>query len=366
MRAQRSPVSPVSPASCDFLAGNTRLRARWPDLLSTTDHDLVGRDLAGLASALSRTAYRPHLDAAAARIGAWAGLRTQLEAAIGGRLAAVLSAVRGVYGGGAGDVVAVLLSRWDVQDLRTLLRGVVRAVPAEQVLPLVHGVGALTLAAAREIAEAPDVPTALERLAAAGLPARESGPVLLEAAGHYELHRDLTDLDHSVSAAAALAWQHTLHCAGRAGRPVADLVGAEVDAANLVGALRLRVAAEQGQISLTPVLVGRHLLPGGSHDHSVWARVAAGARPDQFLPAPWRPLLDRWERSGDLPALAGDLQAAVHRTALTGWRTDPLGAGVPVAYVLTAEREARTLRLLVHTAGLGRPTEQVDPPHQPA
>jgi hypothetical protein len=53
--------------------------------------------------------------------------------------------------------------------------------------------------------------------------------------------------------------------------------------------------------------------------------------------------VERWQRTGDLPALAAELADAVRRTVLAGWLSDPFGAGVPVAYVTAVEAEARRL-----------------------
>jgi hypothetical protein len=67
----------------------------------------------------------------------------------------------------------------------------------------------------------------------------------------------------------------------------------------------------------------------------------------------WRQPLERHLCEDDLPALEWDLDVALWRQAVRGLRRgDPLGADVPVGYVLAAECEARTIRLLLAgTAG---------------
>jgi hypothetical protein len=61
----------------------------------------------------------------------------------------------------------------------------------------------------------------------------------------------------------------------------------------------------------------------------------------------WRRPLER-HLHDDLAALEWDLDVAMWRQAVRGLRRgDPLGADIPVGYVLAAECEARTIRLLL-------------------
>ena len=93
----------------DFIAGNTRLRARLPALLDPVGYDqLTGlsRETAAERLAASST-YRPYLNRDQV------GDRQLLEA-VGHRLRDLLRGVRGLYGGIAGTVVGVLLARHDL------------------------------------------------------------------------------------------------------------------------------------------------------------------------------------------------------------------------------------------------------------
>ncbi len=348
----------------DYLAGNTRLRARRAQLLGPAELDrLAGLPADRVLAELAGTGYGPAIEraraAAAATGGATGGATGDaagevLEAAVTGRLRESLTAVAGIYPGVAGEVVGVLLQRWDLRDARTLLRGVSAGVPAEQVTAAVVGAGRMRADLAAEVAAGPDLPTALERLAAAGLPGPESS-WSLRAIGHdYELHQDLAELDRAVTAAAVTGWRQVLARGGRPAGAVAGLVTAELDAANLLAALRLRTAAEQAEAAIGAGTAERHLLPCGSIPVPVLAEVVAGrADPARVAPRAWSPAVERWQRTGDLPALAAELADAVRRTVLAGWLSDPFGAGVPVAYVTAVEAEARRL-LALPEADAGR------------
>src|SRR4051794_27212394 len=135
----------------DFIAGNTRLRARLPALLGPVGYDqLAGlsRDAAAERLAASST-YRPYLN------------RDQISdrrllEAVGHRLRDLLRGLRGLYVGTAGTVVGVLLARHDLQDVLALLRGALTRQPAAIRLAAVMGVGAVDQRIAADIAAAPD------------------------------------------------------------------------------------------------------------------------------------------------------------------------------------------------------------------
>jgi hypothetical protein len=71
----------------------------------------------------------------------------------------------------------------------------------------------------------------------------------------------------------------------------------------------------------------------------------------------WRQALERNSHDQDLPALEWELDMALWCQAVRGLRRgDSLGADIPVGYVLAAECEARTIRLLLAGAA---PTHDV-------
>ena len=78
-------------------------------------------------------------------------------------------------------------------------------------------------------------------------------------------------------------------------------------------------------------------------------------------PASWRPALERWSDSGNLVVLGDELDEMVTRSA-TGLfaRADPLGPGVPLAYVWAKENEVVNLRTIGAGVAAGLPPEQIE------
>jgi vacuolar-type H+-ATPase subunit C/Vma6 len=318
----------------DFIAGNTCLRARLPALLGAFSYDqLAGVSREAAAERLAATTYRSYLNSNQV------GDRLLLDA-VGRRLRDLLSGVRGLYTGTAGTAVGVLLARHDLQDVLALLRGARTGQPTAVRLAAVLGVGALDQRTAADIAAAPDGATAVLRLTTHRLPDPLTTRALPTAWERYELHGDPDEFETTIATAAIDGWTDRLERVGRAARPILDLVRAECDRANLLAVLR------------DPALETPRLLPTGLVPESALLAVRRGDPQPAVAARPsWRQPLERHLRDEDLVALEWDLDVAVWRQAVRGVRRgDPLGADIPVGYVLAAECEARTIRLLL--AGL--------------
>ncbi|TCO19628.1 vacuolar-type H+-ATPase subunit C/Vma6 [Kribbella steppae] len=318
----------------DFIAGNTRLRARLSALLGPVDYDqLAGVSREAAAERLAASTYRPYLNRDQV------GDRQLLEAA-GRRLRDLLRGVRGLYGGAAGIAVGVLLARHDLHDTLALLRGARTGQPADVRLTAVMGVGALDHRTAADIAAAPDGATAVLRLTTHRIPDPVTVRALPSAWEHYELHGDPDEFETAIAAAAIDGWTDRLEWVGRAARPVLEVVQAECDRANLLAVLR------------DPALEMPRLLPTGLVPESALLAARRGDPQPAVAARPgWRQPLERHLGDEDLTALEWDLDVAVWRQAVRGLRRgDPLDAHIPVGYVLATESEARTVRLLL--AGL--------------
>jgi hypothetical protein len=314
----------------DFVAGNTRLRARLPALMGRTEYDRLASMPRGAAlERLVATLYRPYLDVGQADEGL-------ILDAVGQRLRDLLRGVRGCYAGTADNVVGVLLARHDLHDVLALLRGARAGQPALQRLDALMGVGALDLHAAADLASG-DGPTTALRLAAEHLPDPVIARVLPAAWERYELNSDDDELETTIAWAAVEGWTAQLNRVGRAAAPVLDLVRAECDRANLMAVLR------------DPTRDPPRLLPGGLLTLPALLAVRDGDTTRVLAARPsWREALDQHAHRAGLPAVEWGLDVALWRQAVRDLRRgDPLGANVPVGYVVLAECEARAVRLLL-------------------
>lgn len=286
----------MRPARPDFLAGNTRLRARRPHLLR----------LAGEADSRVRRAE--------------------------GR--ALLRGVIGAFSHSARPVIAVLLARHDLADVLALLRGALRGHPPEDRLAAVQAVGSVTPAAAADVALAADGAAAVARLRALRLPDSDLADSLERAWTRYELHADSEELETDLAGVEHAGWHTRLAGYGRAARPVSELLAEERDEANLLTVLRVPPREQPA------------LLPYGRLGPAPLARAATGDFQPVFRSRPgWRPFLAPLGPHPDPVAVEQAVRAARRqrgRRLLD--RGDVFTAEVAVGYVLCAEdpRDWRT------------------------
>jgi vacuolar-type H+-ATPase subunit C/Vma6 len=315
----------------DFIAGNTRLRARLPALLGPREYDqLAAVSQETAVERLSASVYRPYVSGEGPD-------ERQILVAIGRRLRDLLRGVRGLYGGAASAVVAVLLARHDLHDTLALLRGARTGQSAGDRIASTMCVGGLDQQACADVAAAADGATAATRLAAHRLPDPQTALMLASAWERYALNADPDEFETTIATTAINGWTARLNQVGKAARPVLELVQAECDRANLLAALR------------DPVGEVPQLLPHGLVPEPALLAARRGSMSPVLAARPgWREALERHARDGDLPALEWSLEVAFLARAVRRLRRgDPLGADVPVGYVLAAECEARTVRLLL-------------------
>ena len=347
----------------DFVYGNTRLRARKGQLLTEAAYDaLLGRDVTGVQEALTQTAYRPELEAVLAR----ASGKRAVERSVRDHLARVLGEMRSFYGGRARELVDVLLARFDLHNLLTLLRGQARAQPADMVLSSVVPIGPLADGAADEIARRDDVTAAVDLLITWRLPDPDTAAVLADAWPRFERTQDLAQLERELAVAHAHRVERGLV---RAPETLRELIARDRDATNVLTVLRLRAALRADEVTELPAASGPdRFLPGGRiGEKTLEAALHLPAPPDTVAVLAdaahrpdWRRPLERYPGTGDLPLLQRQLETARVRWALRLFLSgDPLDVDVPIAYTVGNENEARNLRVIAEGAADGEPAQAV-------
>lgn len=342
----------------DFTYGNARLRARKAGLLARADYeDLLGKDLETLVGALSATPYGPEVEAALTR---YHGVR-RLHEAVRRHLARSLEEMRSFYEGRARELVDLLLSRWDLHNAITLLRGEAVAPHTEDALAYVYPMGALDDALAREIARQNEFAAAVQLLIRWKLPDPETAASLRDAWPEYERTEDLASLEQAAIAGWARRTAEALEGANAVGAPLRRFFEREVDDRNLLAALRLRETISRGETARPPTVEGSGVyLPGGSVK---LARFDALRLPESPAvasalatagPGAWSGPLERWANGLGLAALQHELEASRLREATALMAVgDPLGVDIPIAYAIAKEIEARNLRLVGEGAARG-------------
>ncbi len=345
----------------DFVYGNTRLRARKAELLSAAEYDaLLGGSLDEVYAVLTQTSHQPEVEAAQA------GRRSELalQNALRRHLARVLQELRSFYQGRARDLVDLLLARYDLHNLLSILRGHAREQSADRILATIIPLGELGGAAGEEIARQREPRAAVALLVGWRLPDAATARVLADAWSEFERTENLAALEHAVTAAHALALDEALAEEAEA-EPLRELTARERDTANALAVLRLREALQLDELTEAPA-VGDHVLAGGTiRTEALAAALREPRREDAAATlavaarrGDWRHPLERYGGTGDLQQLQRELELARVRWALALFlRGDPLGLDVPIAYTVAKENEQRNLRLIGEGAAHGIATE---------
>jgi len=337
----------------DFVYGNTRLRARRTGFLRRRDYEsMVGLGVDELLGALSATPYAPDIERA---LPARHGLH-RLHQAVRAHLARVLDEMRSFYRGGARTVVDLLLARWDLRNLLTLIRGQASCASVDDVLAAIVPLGGIDDALAREVARQRSFSAAIALLGALRVPTPQEASSLLDAWPEYERTHDLQALEAELTARHVERVTARLASTGAAGEPVRAALAHQIDAHNLLAALRLRevlVGGERDELSAEDRR--RALMPGGALAPATLLAATEPGAPDNALLAlardpagqRWLEPVRRWVDNVDLIALQDAFERTLTADALARFtRDDPLGAGIPVAFAAAKELEARNLRVL--------------------
>jgi V/A-type H+-transporting ATPase subunit C len=148
--------------------GNARLRAKKSQLLAKRELDALAEagSPQGLISALIKTAYRKSVEAALARA---SGLDCIAEA-LRYDLVNTLGAVRAFFTGQAGEMAAIVLRAYDVQNVKAILRGLSKQATTGEILSVLLPIGDLRVGELAELASSPSPRASIDVLATLGSP----------------------------------------------------------------------------------------------------------------------------------------------------------------------------------------------------
>ncbi len=347
----------------DLDYANARLRAMKSRLLARQAlEELSGAgSVSALIAALTNTAYREAVQAALARtteVPAGArclteSLRTDLIATLG-RAPKFFSQDESVY-----RLAAILLRRFDLHNVKTILRGLARHAPADEILANTLPIGELRLPDLTDLARATDVSEAVDRLVTwrvllarplIDLRARRSGhPVEV---AEMEIALERWHLHEGVEAASSL---------GDEGEKVVDALRLRADVMNILTALRLI----GGQA--LPEQFGVMLLDEGRLPLTILIQVAAQEAVEDAIalltPTRYGAILNEALTHYALAPRLSHFERALERYELeyhARWfARDSLGIGIMMGYIALKMNEIANLRAIAQGLVIGESAERI-------
>lgn len=295
-------------------------------------------------SALGQSTYAADLEGAR---GAFEGLG-MVDAAVAINVRRTTRSLLGWAKGDAKRLLAVLLMRYDVANLKAVARAFhAGRAGAEGREDAVEAVAVATLPAGElsanvldDMARAADLPNAAQRLAIRGHPLADA---FRRAVAAYAASGDLLSLEVALDLAYYRHGRETVRDAN-APAPFERYLEAEIDGTNLTTAVKLRGR----EVGPEPFFVEG----GRSLALSTYREIAA-AEPGAALPA-LRPPFAALDEAADVGSVEASVRAVLDRFAKT-LTTDPLDIGLVTHYLRSKEREAAQLRLIARGTYYGVP-----------
>jgi len=336
----------------DFDYGNARLRAMKSRLLPSPT--LEGLAEAGnvdnLITALANTAYRDAVGAALVRL---AGMDC-LSAALRNDLVATVGQARRFFKDGPGELSALVLRRYDLHNLKAVLRGVARHVPANEILASTLPIGELRPADLTELARSANVRAAIDLLVTWRLALAQ--PLLELRGGRRGESLEVTALELALERWHLRSALEAAREAGETGQALLEALLLEADVTNILTALRLvgvtdlaPLRAHFGVEALTALFLG----PGRVQP----ALLAEAARQPSIAEAvnalagtPYRAVLlealKAYSLSNHLSVFERALTRYQLQQAAQLFTRDALGIGVLLGYVALKTNEIANLRAI--------------------
>lgn len=330
--------------SSDFGYINARVRGMTSHLLGpgTLQAALGAQDFRAFAAVLTQTPYGSDLEEAQAR---HEGLRA-VDRALAKNVHDATRSLLSFSDGTPRDMIAALLGRYDLEDLKTVARAKHAGRTGPDVAAKLTGAGDIRPSTLEAMVAAPDVPAAAQALAVTRHPLARP---FVQAARAYASGEDLFGLELALDRA---YFAGLVQRAER--RDVSDVfrrwVQHEVDAANLRTALKLE--GRGGDLDA-------FFLPGGREvGRDLFGQIAAqGVGGLSAITAgTFSEVAQATDRADAERRIRTALDVAARRAALR----DPLGIGVVIRFLRAKESEAARLRLLARGAYYHVPREDLE------
>lgn len=342
----------------DYDYGNARLHVMKSRLLSPQALRTLAEEdsLDGLIAALAGTVYQKSVESALTRA---TGLQC-IDEAMRSDLIHTVGKIRGFYREGAGKMVSIILRMYDIHNLKAILRGLSKNVPAGDMLVVLLPIGELDISTLRELAQLNDPREAIDLLASMGLSfARPLLKVRAESPGAETFEMELA-LDK---------WYHEE--ARRELRSETGLIDVlsyalalEADLANVLTVLRFAQFPDErdllreklGADEIRHLFIGPGHIPYGLLESACSRDTMASAietLSGTFFASTLQAGLEAYARSNRLSDIERQLKHYRLKWMAGQIKKDPLGIGVVLGYVALKVNEVGNIRWITQGINLG-------------
>lgn len=257
------------------------------------------------------------------------------------------------------EVLATILGRWDVFNVKTVLRGAHNHVALEDTMRSLLPAGYLSSTELEALAKLDDVRSIIDTMAMWGLlyaaPLRRVYPEYARTNALVQLELAL-DQKYSEWASDRLVGDASNVIVAR------QILGTQVDILNIVTAMRMiNDRVDFGQAKL-------YFLEGGrAVNEETFVGLTRVSDVDDLLDklkgTPYGEALDKaaveYLERQSIPVFERALEELLTRRALLSSVKDPYGVGIAIAYLWAKQNEVTNVRIIVHGKSVGMPQDRV-------
>ncbi|PKQ37027.1 MAG: ATP synthase A1 subunit C [Actinobacteria bacterium HGW-Actinobacteria-1] len=347
----------VSPSKRDYGYCNARVRGMRSRLLKQAFMDglMQAKDLGGIITSLMETEYAPELEERLLH-----GRSTgQIDLALKDNMVRTFRKVLSLVNDESLEVLGALLGRWDLFNIKTVIRGRHMSLSSEEITESMVAVAQLSQIDLDELSRQQSVKGVVDTLSTWKLPfavpLRAAMPEYVES-GNLAVLELALDKYYTEWAAKRLKGRGVNQRLSR------RFLGTQIDTINLLTCFRLLNADLGDQDAL------RFFLPGGTFVTEALFRDLASMSDvdevyDRLKRTPYgRPVEEvavKYIESGSVSVFERALEDYLMRRAFAAGQGDPLGVGIIIAYLWMKANEVTNLRIIVKGVSVGMPTERM-------
>jgi len=351
----------------DYGYANARLRAMKSRLLTRSDYTslLDEHTVEDVVARLTHTVYQPEIDAALVKASGWKCLSEALRL----HLANTLARITKFFSGTPLHLWNILISRWLVFNLKTILRGQAHSVPAAEILDALVPAGDLQESDYNRLVQQPSVRATVDLLATWNQPYARP---LLAAMPQYTSSGDLAELELALDRA---RYQAAFKELADLDDDNADMVRSrlrdEIDVTNILTVIRLsqwggsnaRLSQRYGSTAPAPLLIKGNGLATqrlmAYKEVPALDQIVRDLSATSFGDALARGQA-RFNDKQTLSSFEDELGAKLEQENIALFHHDPLSIGIAIAYLAALVKEARDLRLIGRAKAAGWKREEIE------
>ncbi len=343
----------------DYGYANARVKAMKSRLIDrhTFDELLAADDYRRALGILEVTEYASDIEEVVLQ-----GLRpTDIDRAFNNNLIRNFSKIKDFITGRPGELIDALLGRWDLYNLKTLLRGKRALIPKAEITRNLVPIGNLDLPVLEEIISQPDLRASLDAIVMFSPQWKISyGRAVTDSLAEYIKERDLSVVEINLDKLHYSEVSEVVKGLDNNSRLARQVVELEVDVMNIETLLRLCGLQMGGSKAQT------YYVPGGSMSRDDFEQYSHLGQLEDLVDllsreTPFGEALQRamrtYEEKGDA-VFQDELEQHVIRKCIN-ISQDPLGLGVIIEYMWKKYLEITNLRIIIRGKNISMIESQI-------